>query len=216
MNRHNGSMPETLLPLFPLPLVLFPRTPLPLHIFEPRYRKLVAECLDSKSEFGIVQASDRGVANTGCTASIERVIKRYDDGRMDIITLGRRRFELLRLNDDLEYLRGEVQYFSDDDPEQASSDLKQRALDAYQTLSELDEDEELPEADEEDDQLSFLLAQPVQDLQFRQVLLGLKSESARLKQLIEFIPTYVSKQQRITHVKEVAPRNGHSTWPSNL
>jgi len=209
-------MPETLLPLFPLPLVLFPRTPLPLHIFEPRYRKLVAECLDSKSEFGIVQASDRGVANTGCTASIERVIKRYDDGRMDIITLGRRRFELLRLNDDLEYLRGEVQYFSDDDPEQASSDLKQRALDAYQTLSELDEDEELPEADEEDDQLSFLLAQPVQDLQFRQVLLGLKSESARLKQLIEFIPTYVSKQQRITHVKEVAPRNGHSTWPSNL
>lgn len=209
-------MPETLLPLFPLPLVLFPRTPLPLHIFEERYRKMIGECLVGKREFGIVFASERGIANNGCTASIEQVVKKYPDGRLDIVTLGRRRFEVLTLNDELEYLRGEVQFFDDEDREPADDALKQRAVDTYRTLSALDEDEELPEADENEAQLSFLLAQPVQDLQFRQILLGLRSETARLKQLIEFLPGYVTKQQQISHVKDVAPRNGHSTWPSNL
>lgn len=209
-------MPETLLPLFPLPLVLLPRTPLPLHIFEERYRKMVSECLDSKTEFGIVQAGERGIANNGCTAAIDRVLKRYDDGRLDIITVGRRRFELLRLNDELEYLRGTVEFFDDEDPEPVSEELRRAAVEKYQTLALLDEDEELPETDEDDEQLSFLLAQPVQDLQFRQVLLGLKSEAARLKHLIDFLPGYVSRQQQISHVKDVAPRNGHSTWPSNL
>ena len=209
-------MPEALLPLFPLPLVLFPRTPLPLHIFEERYRTMINDCLQNNAEFGVVQATEKGIANSGCTAAIDRVLKRYPDGQLDILTTGRRRFEIVRLNDEADYLRGTVEYYDDDRNEEADSGLRQRAVDQYRTLSRLEDDQELPPADESDPQLSFQLAQPVQDLQFRQLLLSLKSETARLRHVVEFLPGYVSRLQKITHVKDVAPRNGHSTWPANL
>lgn len=209
-------MPEALLPLFPLPLVLFPRTALPLHIFEDRYKIMIGECLDEKREFGIVQAHEKGVASSGCTARIERVLKRYPDGRMDILTVGRRRFEIVLLNDEKEYLRGSVEFFDDEDSEEPGAELRKLAITQYQTLAHVESSDELPPADETDAQLSFQLAQPVDDLSFRQVLLSLKSETARLRQLVDFLPGYVARRQQITHVKEVAPRNGHSTWPPNL
>ena len=65
----------SLLPLFPLDLVLFPGTPLPLHIFEPRYREMISECLDQKKSFGVVRAKEEGVAEIGCTAEIITVTK---------------------------------------------------------------------------------------------------------------------------------------------
>ena len=53
--------------MFPLQVVVFPGTPLPLHIFEPRYKEMIAECLDGKKPFGVVRASSHGVAEIGCT-----------------------------------------------------------------------------------------------------------------------------------------------------
>src|SRR5438046_8911404 len=77
------------IPLFPLNVVLLPGAELPLHIFEPRYRQMVKDCLEEKSEFGMVLSLDKGVARVGCTAEIVQVAKRYPDGRMDILTIGR-------------------------------------------------------------------------------------------------------------------------------
>jgi len=77
------------IPLFPLNVVLLPGADLPLHIFEPRYRKMVRDCLDNKTEFGMLLALVDGVAGTGCTAEILEVVKTYNDGRMDILTVGR-------------------------------------------------------------------------------------------------------------------------------
>jgi Lon protease-like protein len=85
-----------LLPIFPLELVLFPETPLPLHIFEPRYKEMIGECQAQKAPFGVVRAVEKGLAEVGCTAEILEVTKRYDDGRLDILTEGRRRFEIRR------------------------------------------------------------------------------------------------------------------------
>ena len=51
-------------------------------------------------EFGVVLANEKGIVNTGCTATIDRVLREYPDGRMDILTRGRRRFEIVRLNDE--------------------------------------------------------------------------------------------------------------------
>src|SRR2546423_15539038 len=93
-----------LLPLFPWDLVLFPETPLPLHIFEPRYREMIGECLREKREFGVIRAlAQEGddesarlqhrLAACGCTAEIIDVLRTYPDGRMDILVVGRRRFE---------------------------------------------------------------------------------------------------------------------------
>ena len=86
-----------LLPLFPLDVVLLPGTPLPLHIFEPRYKEMIAECLASNAPFGVVRALEDGMADVGCTAEIVSVTKEYPDGRMDLVAEGRNRFEVLEL-----------------------------------------------------------------------------------------------------------------------
>ena len=96
-------MQPNLLPLFPLRVVVFPRTPLPLHIFEERYKEMVGEAIREKSEFGIVLAKDDGIVNAGCTVVVKEVLKTYPDGRMDILTRGVRRFEILGLNEDKAY-----------------------------------------------------------------------------------------------------------------
>ena len=112
--RNNSTM--QLLPLFPLRVVVFPRTPLPLHIFEERYKELIGEAIQGATEFGIVLAKDDGIVNAGCTVIVEKVVKNYADGRMDILTRGVRRFEIVGLNEDKSYLRGEVEFFDDDEP----------------------------------------------------------------------------------------------------
>src|SRR5450755_1969932 len=96
---------STLLPLFPLDLVLLPGTKLPLHIFEPRYKELAAECLAQNKPFGVVRAKEEGVAEIGCTAEILSVAKKYADGRMDVITRGVRRFEVMEVNQERSFLQ---------------------------------------------------------------------------------------------------------------
>src|SRR5512147_621762 len=98
-------MQGELLPLFPLQVVVFPRTSLPLHIFEDRYKEMIGEAIRENSEFGIVLAREDGIVNAGCTVVVDKVVKSYPDGRMDVLTSGRRRFEVLSLDEEKEYLR---------------------------------------------------------------------------------------------------------------
>src|SRR5713101_983181 len=84
-----GPMRPDRIPLFPLNVVLLPGAELPLHIFEPRYREMVKNCLEGKSEFGMLLSFHKGVARVGCTAQILDVVRHYHDGRMDILTAGR-------------------------------------------------------------------------------------------------------------------------------
>jgi Lon protease-like protein len=202
-------MSEALLPLFPLQLVLFPGTPLPLHIFEDRYKEMIGEAIRTQSEFGVVQAGQKGIANTGCTATIERVLKRHDDGRLDILTLGRRRFEILLLNEERSFLRGSVEFYDDDDLSPAPDDLKRKALEGFAALRALGETHVFGDPELEDPRLSFQLAQLVDDLSFRQSLLALRSESERIKQLAEYLPGYATRRQYMSHMKSVASSNGH-------
>jgi Lon protease-like protein len=103
-----------LLPLFPLELVLLPGAPLPLHIFEPRYREMISECLEHNRNFGVLRAKEESIAEVGCTAEIIAVTKKYPDGRMDIVTQGRERFEVLQLNQERSFLQAEVMFINDD------------------------------------------------------------------------------------------------------
>ena len=89
------TRPERI-PLFPLNVVLLPGAALPLHIFEPRYREMVSECLKSKTEFGLLLSLPKGIVRVGCTAEVMDVVKRYDDGRMDIVTVGRTPFRITK------------------------------------------------------------------------------------------------------------------------
>ncbi len=202
-------MQQGLLPLFPLQVVLFPGAELPLHIFEDRYKEMIGEVLKDRQEFGVVLANEKGVVNTGCTATVDRVLKRYDDGRMDIMTLGRRRFEILLLNNERSFLRGAVEFFDDDAEDAATPEIQRRAIEGYNELRALESEKPIEGDDIRNPQLSFLLAQALPDLSFRQVLLNTRSEAERLRHLAEFFPVYLMRQRRVLHVKDVAPRNGH-------
>lgn len=213
--RHNGNMPA-LLPLFPLQLVVFPRIQVPLHIFEERYKELIADVTAHHSEFGIVRAKDAGISSTGCTVAIEKVLTRYPDGRMDILTRGARRFEVLALDQEKSYLRGEVEFFNDEDDEPVSRELKDDALSGYRALIDSGESQSYSDAELDDPQLSFQLAQSIQDMDFQALLLRDRSEVSRLRQLAEFLKSYVPRVKLTSRMKELAPKNGFGHHPAGF
>lgn len=200
-------MQDRLLPLFPLQAVLLPGGDLPLHIFEERYKEMIGEVIRERREFGVVLAGEKGIVNTGCTATVDKVLRQYPDGRMDILTRGRRRFEIVTLNDERAFLRGEVQFFDDEDFGPAPPEIQQRAMDGFNQLRALTSDAPIGETG--NPQLSFRMAQAVTDVAFRQAILATRSEAERLRQIADFLPDYLVRQRRIEHVKDVAPRNGH-------
>ncbi len=103
------------IPLFPLGVVLLPEMLLPLHIFEERYKKMIGECLDRDEEFGVVYYNGSEMQSRGCTARVIRVLKRYPDGRLDIVTKGERRFTVEDLNEDGPCLEALVEFFDDEE-----------------------------------------------------------------------------------------------------
>jgi hypothetical protein len=140
---------------------------------------------------------------------VDKVLRQYPDGRMDLLTHGLRRFEIVLLNDERSFLRGSVEFFDDDESEPPPPDIQKRAIDGYNELQALSSNDPLQGPETGSPQLSFRLAQPVPDVTFRQVLLATRSEAGRMRQLADFFPSYVVRQRRIQLVKEVAPRNGH-------
>ena len=205
---HNTKMPEGLLPLFPLELVLFPHTPLPLHIFEDRYREMINECLTLECEFGVVLARGNGVLRTGCTASIEQLLERHSDGRMDILTLGRRRFEIESIDTQRTFYRAEVRYFEDDEFTPAASSDILRARQHHREVLLLT-DSELDEPDLDHPNLSFLLAQVSPDLNFKQTLLQVRSEAERMTLVADHLQNLVIRQKTKIAMKQVSRSNGH-------
>ncbi|HEY2845723.1 MAG TPA: LON peptidase substrate-binding domain-containing protein [Bryobacteraceae bacterium] len=209
-------MQDGLLPLFPLQVVLLPGSQLPLHIFEDRYKEMIGEVLRDRIEFGVILANSKGIVNTGCSATVDRVLREYPDGRLDILTRGRRRFEVLLLNEERTYLRGSVEFFDDDELTPgipAEPDLIQNVIAGFNELQSLSSSSPLDAQGAHDPQLSFRLAQDVPDLGFRQDLLAMRSETERMRRLAEFLPGYLQRHRRIQQTKNVAGSNGHSHKP---
>jgi len=197
-----------LLPIFPLELVLFPGAPLPLHIFEDRYKEMIGECVAAKRPFGVVRAMAQAVAEVGCTADIIEVVKKYEDGQLDIICEGRQRFEVVQLDQELAYLRAEVAFF-DDEPEASSPEHTQKAIECYSELMSMVENEaETPEPD--DPQLSFHLIAPLPvDLDFKQTILASRSEAKRIAMTAEYLTAVLPRMKRAIKAREKAGGNGH-------
>src|SRR5213076_2288106 len=74
--------------IFALPTVLVPGERMPLHIFEDRYKQLIADCLDQDAEFLLLYTDDDGTREVGCAARVDGVIDELDDGRMNILVEG--------------------------------------------------------------------------------------------------------------------------------
>ncbi len=206
-------MSELLLPLFPLHLVLFPRVVLPLHIFEERYKQMVAECLEKKEEFGVVLAQENSLETTGCTATISEVVRQYEDGRLDILARGGRRFEILLLDREKAYLRGAPHFFEDDVEAGAVSgedERRQQALRLYEEVLGMLEGETPDAPDARDEQLSYqIMGRLPVDLSFKQSLLESRSESERLTKVVSYLQKVVKKLALATKARAQAGGNGH-------
>jgi uncharacterized protein len=197
-----------LLPLFPLDVVLLPGTPLPLHIFEPRYKEMIGECMANSAPFGVVRALERGIAEIGCTAEIVTITKQYADGRLDLVAQGGKRFEVLQLNEDRSFLRAEVLLIPDEPstPQEVDSsrviELHREILSlagAVQDVSGLE-----PGA------LAFHIAGSLPlDLDFKQKLLELRSEGQRLLALAAYLEGVLPGLRRAARAREKTGGNGH-------
>ena len=209
-------MPPGLIPLFPLRVVVFPRTPLQLHIFEERYKEMVSGAIRDQSEFGIVLAHENGIGNAGCTVKVEKLLQMYPDGRMDILTRGHRRFEIVSVNEEKDYLQAEVGFFDDEDDAAASPEQRAQALLHFKELAALSNSGVPGEPDMADRQLSFQLARSLPDLNFLSSLLRTRSEDQRLKQLNHYLSEYIPRQRTIERLKSLAPTNGFGGKPAGL
>lgn len=200
-----------LLPLFPLDLVLLPGNLLPLHIFEPRYREMISECFERKTPFGVVRAKDQGIAETGCTAEIISISKKYEDGRLDIVTRGRECFEIVHVNQERAFLQAEVIYLVDE-AGQPTAEEKARAMKLHGEILTLAGARTAASSEIPEQQLSFHFAGslPV-DLNFKQTLLETRSEAERLRALIVFLETILPNLRRTVHVRQKAGGNGHAS-----
>ena len=102
--------------LFPLGIVAFPNKSIPLHIFEERYKKMINNCMNNKEEFGVVYQNKKGIANVGCTVNVTKLLKKYSDGRMDIMSKGNKIFKLDSKRVVDEIVVGEITILPDPDP----------------------------------------------------------------------------------------------------
>jgi ATP-dependent Lon protease len=211
-----GSTRPERIPLFPLNVVLLPGGDLPLHIFEPRYRRMVQDCIETKSEFGMLAALPKGLVRVGCTAEVLEVAKRYHDGRMDVLTVGRAPFRIVELINTKEYdegmlLEGTVDYLEDD--ERAVDTKKHRELVQLYEVCHTIVFGDYPRNVQGlgPDELSYAVAGTLpMDLMWKQQVLELRSEADRQERLVTYLREWAPHLQKIESQRQHAEGNGQS------
>lgn len=219
------------LPLFPLPLVLFPGVPLPLHIFEERYRRMLADVRASNNLFGLSYFDLNTATNTrppvghvGCAAEVVEA-QTLPDGRSNILTIGLVRYRLSEyVEPDEPYLVGRVEFFEDESEDEALlaararevAELFTRIARAVRTLN--DDRASLPDLpDAEPERLSFLVAAAMElDPEAKQALLELRSGAERLERISTLLSQVVGNYEERARKHKLAKGNGHGGHPPNL
>ena len=140
---------------------------------------------------------------------VEQVIKRYDDGRFDIVTRGRQRFRVLEINDEEEYLCATIDLFQDKSSDSVASAVVEEAMnlavEVAQALNvEMPEDFTIDEP-----QASFAVAAAL-PLEFKQQVLEDRSERHRIHALVEHLANVLDRAQATHRVQELARTNGHA------
>jgi Lon protease-like protein len=202
-------MPE--LGLFPLPIVLLPTERIPLHIFEPRYRELIEECIETGTDFGLVLTDGEGaVHEIGTRASVAQVLERLDDGRLNIVVEGGDRFRLLELTSGRSFTTGIVEDVEDEDEPAPATDVE-RVVEVFTALaSEAESDVDIPDPDSP--LLDFELAARVDFApDAKQELLASTSPGGRMSRLIELLEIALQAVKIEKALRERAGKNGKVT-----
>lgn len=194
-------------PLFPLGIVALPSELIPLHIFEERYKTMINECLRDEKEFGIVWLSSDGLRDTGCSVEIEKVLERFEDGRINLLGRGARPFRVLERQEDLPYPAGVVEFLHDK-PEPVDPELLSRAHGAYAELVRRATDSE-PEVTDLAELDAYGMAATVDfGPDAKQGLLDLRSENARLRLVSRLFQAATKRLDLVERASERAQSNG--------
>jgi Lon protease-like protein len=199
--------PQTDFPLFPLPIVLLPSEVVPLHIFEDRYKTMIAECLEERREFGIVWLADDGLREVGCSAQIAEVLERAPDGRMNILVRGSTPFKLLERQEDLVYPAGTIE-FLDEGADDVDTKVGEEARERYADLLERITDERPEEAALAELSAYEMAASVEIDPQLKQGLLETRSEEERLRLLARLFRDGMKRLEVAEGIAERARGNG--------
>ena len=179
------------LKLFPLSIVAFPSKVIPLHIFEERYKKLINECIEQKSEFGVIYQNNKGLAKLGCTVSVNKIVNRYPDGRMDIVSVGNKIFKLEDQSLIDEITVGDISYLPEPIPlpNQIFDSLKEKYIKLLITLGLKENiDYHLSKT------MTFELLEMIQlSSQFELELLSINSEKERAEVLNKFFDSLLNQ-----------------------
>jgi Lon protease-like protein len=194
--------------LFPLGLVILPGERLPLHIFEPRYRELVADCVLEDRPFVIVLATDSGVARIGCTARFAELTRRFADGRMDVTVEGGDPVEIIEQTTGHGYLSARVQVVPDE-PSIPDPTVVQGLRGRFQSLSEQVTGSQYPVDHLPDVPLSYQVAGALDvDTVIKQQLLESRQETERLELVDGLLEAALAGLDRQKVAAERAPTNG--------
>ena len=201
---------QRLLGLFPLGIVLLPGEVVPLHIFEERYKKLIGERLE-EGEFGIVLAEEDSVRECGTAARVVELIEELDDGRMNVLVQGGRRFRIVEVREpddpEAEYLSAEVEFYRDSQPD-ASPKLGEAILELFRAMLSL-MDVEVPDEPPGEGPLSFRIAAAVDfGAPVKQELLESLSEEQRLETLLTVMTTLLPRLELRKDREEAIRGNG--------
>jgi Lon protease-like protein len=196
------------LPIFELPLALLPGEQLPLHIFEERYKRMIGRAVDEGEPFGIVLRDDDGARSIGCTARVEEVLERFDDGRMNIVVSGQEPFKVLDRFEAPEYPAGEVELIAEDDGPTIDEDSASAAREAFAELAERATGER-PEPAELEGASAYAIAARIElPAETKQRLLELRDEDERMELLANALGAVEAALERAEEAAERASGNG--------
>ena len=198
------------LPLFPLHVVLFPGLSLPLHIFEPRYRLMIGQCLAADAPLGVVLIrAGREVGDPATPFEVGTVAEivrhhRHPDGRLDLVCVGRERFRIQALHADQPYLAASVEPLVEPAPGPEAVELAAALAESVRAFAGPSAPAiQLPA---EPRALSFAVAALVPiDLGERQALLELTSTADRLRSLITCVDREARRRGRIGTTRPASP-----------
>jgi Lon protease-like protein len=206
------EIPSEILPLFPLNVVLFPQSQLHLHIFEERYKILINESIKYDRTFGINLLHEQDIRTVGCTAVVKDIIKRYDDGRLDIAVEGRRRFTLHNFVEAPHpYYSGRISWL-EDIVEEEDEELRVKAVNLHNQFVKVvfSGIVQLVDINDIRKSRSFHLVQKSgMDLIERQVFLAMDSENKRLQFLVQHLESVLPLLASKKTVDELAKNDGY-------
>lgn len=197
------------LPLFPLEVVLYPNEVLPLHIFEDRYKAMIAQSIENETPFGVVLQTDGTMKEVGCTALVSKVTETFDDGSSNIIVTGQERFRISEVHHHHAWMSADVEPVTDLKAA-PNPGLVDRLIAQHIKLLELAGRTPSPSLYEDRDRLSFFVAHNAGlTLEQKQDVLETRAESMRVEYLIAHLERFIPAVEEAEHVRQKVRSNGH-------